>query len=129
MHVFPWVTAIMTTPAGSEAQKASTGKGHQQSVPIAILYGHDGTPSADPDPCEVNEGAMITWRTPDGVTSPFTIIGEKGHTAWGNGGMQLPSHPSGDHQEVKVNAHAAPGRYKYGIEANGHTVDPEIIIK
>ena len=99
--------AIMTTPGRHRGlRRLSDGakRATEQSVPIAILYGHDGTPSADPDPCTVDEGAMITWRTPDGVTSPFTIIGEKGHTAWGNGGMQLPSHPSGDHQEVKVDA-------------------------
>lgn len=98
-------------------------------VTIAIQYARDGRPSADPDSTTVDKGAMITWRTAAGVTSPFTITGEKGHKAWGNGGMQLPSHPSGDSQEVKVNAHAAAGKYKYGIEANGHVVDPEIIIR
>jgi len=128
MHVFPWMTAIMTTPAGG-AREASAAKTSEQPATIAIQYDHDGRPSAVPDSCTVDEGAMITWLTAAGVTSPFTITGEQGRTAWGDGGMQLPSHPSGDSQEVKVNAHAAPGRYKYGIKANGHVVDPEIIIK
>ena len=101
----------------------------QEPVTVTIQYDHDGRPSAAPDSRTVDKGAMITWRTAPGVTSPFTITGTRGHAAWGNGGMQLPSHSSGDSQEVKVNAHAAPGRYKYGIEANGHVVDPEIIIK
>ena len=127
MHVFPWMTAIMTTPAGG-AREASAAKTSEQPATIAIQYDRDGRPSAVPDSCTVDEGAMITWLTAAGVTSPFTITGDRGRTAWG-GGMQLPSHPSGDSQEVKVNAHAAPGRYKYGIEANGHVVDPEIIIK
>ena len=129
MHVFPWMTAIMTTPAGSEAREASADRVGTQPVTIAIHYDRDGTPSAVPDSCTVDEGAMITWLTAAGMTSPFTITGERGRTAWGGGGMQLPSHPSGDRQEVKVNAHAAPGRYKYGITANGHVVDPEIIIR
>ena len=128
MHVFPWMTAIMTTPAGG-AREASAAKTSTQPATIAIQYDRDGRPSAVPDSCTVDEGAMITWLTAAGVTSPFTITGEQGRTAWGDGGMQLPSHPSGDSQEVKVNAHAAPGRYKYGIKANGHVVDPEIIIK
>lgn len=128
MHVFPWLTAIMTPPVGGvrEAQAAGVGTQH---VTIEIQYDRDGRPSAAPDSCTVEEGAVITWLTAAGVTSPFTITGERGRTAWGDGGMQLPSHPSGDSQEVKINAHAAPGRYKYGIKANGHVVDPEIIIK
>ena len=131
MHVFPWMTAIMTTSAGGarDASAARVGTQPTQPVTIAIQYDRDGRPSAVPDSCTVDEGAMITWLTTAGVTSPFTITGEPGRTAWGEGGMQLPSHPSGDSQEVKVNAHAAPGRYKYGIKANGHVVDPEIIIK
>ena len=126
MPVFPWMTAIMTSPV--DAARAPAARVGTQAVTIAIQYDRDGRPSAVPDSCTVDEGAMITWLTAAGVTSPFTITGDRGHPAWG-GGMQLPSHPSGDSQEVKVNAHAAPGRYKYGIKANGHVVDPEIIIK
>jgi hypothetical protein len=96
-------------------------------VDIRIVYTANGTPSADPDSAEVAVNGVITWRTDPGEQRPFEIVSKQtsgpGPHPGGN------SHPAGDHQELKRGAGSVPGRYPYGIKANGHVIDPDVIIR
>lgn len=96
-------------------------------VDIRIVYAANGTPSADPDPAEVAVKGVITWHTDPGELRPFEIVPK--HASGPGPHPGAKSHPAGDHQELKRGAGSVPGRYPYGIKANGHVLDPDVIIR
>lgn len=109
---------------------------------IEVTYAADGTPVVAPDSCEVKVGATVTWRGPESDKTPFTLrfngdpgSVEKG-TPTGGGHIMVIAAPAslevdsegGLHQEVAITAENA-GDYKYDVDANGHSLDPHIIIE
>lgn len=97
-------------------------------VHVEIRYAADGTPSAAPEECTVAPGTRITWRGPEQAPTPFLLRFAEASPAGAREPRDLPSRETGDRQRVVIIAGEVEGRYKYGIEANGITVDPAIII-
>lgn len=94
-----------------------------RQVEILIVYDAGGVPSAHPDPAEVGLHGVITWRTKAGEVRPFQIVPKQGPH------QGMDSHPKQDYQELKRGAGAVVGRFSYSITSNGHTVDPDVVIK
>ncbi len=108
---------------------------------INVTYAADGTPVVAPDSCKVKIGATVTWRGPESDKTPFTLRfnGDPGTVEKGTptgGGQSMIATPAslevdsepGLHQEVTITAENA-GDYKYDVDANGHSLDPHIIIE
>jgi len=95
---------------------------------IEIRYADDGTPSAVPEECTVAPGTRITWRGPEETPSPFVLRFTKANPAGHGEPRELPSRAMAGRQQIGIIAGNVKGRYEYGIEANGITVDPAIII-
>ncbi|MFC3717156.1 hypothetical protein ACFONC_13430 [Luteimonas soli] len=107
---------------------------------IEVAYAADGTPVVAPDSCKVKVGATVTWRGPASDQTPFTLRfdGDPGSVEKGTpprdrrsmistSSLEVESEP-GLHQEVAITAENT-GDYKYDVEANGHVLDPHIIIE
>lgn len=101
-------------------------KGSQ--VYIDIGYAGDGRPSATPDKCTVKPGTQITWRNPGRDMRPFEIVftGETPATTVDRRGLTAQMRDG--RYKVVITVGDRKGTYKYGITANGISVDPEIII-
>ena len=97
-------------------------------VHVEIRYADDGTPSAVPEECTVAPGTRVTWRGPEETSTPFLLQFTQASPAGRGEPRELPSRETADRQRVVIIAGDVEGRYKYGIEANGITVDPAIII-
>lgn len=97
-------------------------------VYVEIRYAPDGTPSAVPEACNVARGTRITWRGPDDDATPFELDFVVASPAGRGKPLEIRSGNASRRQSVVIVADNAPGRYKYGIRANGITVDPAIII-
>ncbi|HSM11364.1 MAG TPA: hypothetical protein VK827_07325 [Lysobacter sp.] len=95
---------------------------------VEIRYAGDGTPSAVPEECTVAPGTRITWRGPEGTSTPFVLRFAEASPAGRGEPRELASEKTDVRQEVMIIARNVKGRYKYGIEANGIMVDPAIII-
>lgn len=97
----------------------------KNKVYLDIAYAADGTPSVTPVACRVVSDARITWRTAKGETRPFEIV-FKGESAGSDDGAGV----EGDRYRKKLKAKKvdATSEFAYGIRANGHEVDPVIII-
>lgn len=98
-------------------------------VHIEIRYAGNGTPSAMPAECTVAPGTRIIWRGPEDSAAPFVIAfaGASPEATGGHG--RLASDSVDARQKVVIVAGGDAGTYKYGIAANGITVDPTIIIR
>lgn len=100
------------------------------AVYVEIDYAVDGTPSAHPDQCYVDAGTKITWRDPQGKTTAFNLVfADRAPTE-----RALPQNfaatQAAGRYKVSITAHGQKGEnFKYGIQANGKTIDPAIIIK
>lgn len=97
-------------------------------VHVTIRYAPDGTPSAVPEVCKVARGTRITWRGPDGDATPFVLEFTQASPAGRGQPLEIRSGRTTNGHSVVIVADNAPGTYKYGIQANGITVDPAIII-
>jgi len=108
---------------------------------IEITYAADGMPVVTPNSCRVTVGATVTWRGPESDNTPFTLrfdgdpgTVEKGTPPAGERGMiAMPASleveaEAGLPREVVITAEN-PGDYKYDVDANGHSLDPHIIIE
>ena len=108
---------------------------------IEVTYSANGTPVVAPESCKVKVGTAVTWRGPASDDTPFTLRfdGDPGSVEKGKppgGGHSMIAMPaslevvseSGLHQEVTITAENA-GDYKYDVDANGHSLDPHIIIE
>lgn len=97
----------------------------KNKVYLDIAYAGDGTPSVTPVACRVVSDGRITWRTAKGETRPFEIV-FKGESAGSDDGAGV----EGDRYRKKLKAKKvdATSEFAYGIRANGHEVDPVIII-
>lgn len=85
---------------------------------------HGGRPSANPAIAEVAVGGTVIWRTAPDDRTPFEVIPKEM-----GGEINIPSHAVGDHQELELGVGNQPGRFRYGIKANGITVDPDVVIR
>jgi len=108
---------------------------------IEVTYDAGGTPVVTPDSCSARVGTTITWRGPASDQTPFTLRfeGDPGSVEKGgpprdrrsrvstSSSLEVESE-SGPYQEVVITAENT-GDYKYDVEANGHVLDPHIIIE
>ncbi|QSX77236.1 hypothetical protein [Agrilutibacter solisilvae] len=102
---------------------------HGKKVYIDVAYDGSGRPSVTPDECEVDNGTAIVWRTAKDVKGAFEIEFE-GESAAGPGApKRVRSEEKDARQKAQVTSENKVARYKYAIEANGHRVDPAIIIR
>lgn len=96
---------------------------------IEIRYAADGMPSAHPETCEVRRGTVVAWRGPQDASTPF-VLHFKGASPVANEPRgSFASRGEGTSQVVERRLDAPPGRYEYGIRANGKELDPAIIIR
>ena len=97
---------------------------NDKDVSIQILYDDKGVPRAEPASCTVTSEKKVTWQTADGEKRCFELVfkqGQPGEDA-GSGGKDCD-------KKIKMKKVDAETAFPYGIRANGHVVDPEIIIK
>jgi len=98
------------------------------AVYIDVKYAPDGTP-LDPGECHVAPGTDVTWQGPEGEPVMFEIrFKATAPLESGERGI-LPSAESGGRYKVMRKIAGPPGRYDYGIKANGKELDPAIIIR
>lgn len=95
---------------------------------IEVRYDAQGLPSASPETCEIPSGATVTWRGPAGDGTPFEIAFKAASPVSTDPRGVLGSTKRDDRQVVRRRMDGAPGRYDYGIRANGRELDPAIII-
>lgn len=109
--------------ADGDGDKCTTAP--KKQVHLDIAYAADGMPSVTPESCAVAPEGRITWRTAKGETRPFEIV-FKGEPAGKSEGAGV----EGDRYRKKLKAKKVDVRteFAYGIRANGHEVDPVIII-
>ncbi|WP_342315155.1 hypothetical protein [Lysobacter sp. FW306-1B-D06B] len=100
-----------------------------KAVYVDIQYAVDGTPSAVPNKCYVDNGTTVTWRDPADRTTQFNLVfSNAGLTGTRGGALQAAQ--AAERYKVAAVIQGRPGdNYKYGIQANGKVVDPAIIIK
>ena len=98
-------------------------------VYIDISYAVDGTPKASPEDCKVAVGTVITWRDPPDRTTQFNLVFSTASPAGSDAPLQVAAGSVDSRYKVSITAQGAPGRYKYGIQANGRMIDPAIIIR
>ena len=96
---------------------------------IEIRYDAQGMPAASPQSCEIPSGATVTWRGPAGDGTAFEIAFKGASPVSSDPRGVLGSTKRDDRQVVKRRVDGAPGRYDYGIRANGRELDPAIIIR
>ena len=126
-----------TRPAGPPGQAGEADEDgescampdHGKKVYIDVTYDGSGRPSVTPDSCEVDNGTDIVWRTAQDVIVAFDIDFEGESAAGPDAPKRTKSAESNKRQKVKLTSNNKVARYKYAIEANGHRVDPAIIIK
>ncbi|MBB1089389.1 hypothetical protein H4F99_12965 [Lysobacter sp. SG-8] len=98
-----------------------------------------GPPSTSPASCYVTRGTDVYLVTDEGVNVPFAIQFKQAGTSLvaadarnpspGTPGVWEGSQAGVNRQALLLEADANPGNYPYNIRANGHTVDPVIIIR
>ncbi|MFC3549952.1 hypothetical protein ACFOLC_02880 [Lysobacter cavernae] len=117
-----------TKPSDGDGDSCSKLMRKGNQVYIDIGYAGDGRPSATPDKCKVKPGTQITWRNPGGDLRPFEIVfpGETPAATVDRRGLTAQMRDG--RYKVVITAGNKTGTYKYGITANGISVDPEIII-
>jgi hypothetical protein len=133
MRILLTVGAIAMSAGLTGCLCMSHGKGIETpacGATIAIVYKTDGTPSANPDACQVISGAELTWQTPVGDNRPFTLELTHGPVSDRDDRSSLPSHSNNGRQSVNVliKSVVVETTVKYGIQANGKSIDPALII-
>lgn len=99
---------------------------NRQPVSLLISYAPgSGRPSVAMENCTVTAGTVITWQTPPGELRPFEIVYKGAAVGRNEAGV------SGGRYRSRVTAGAVQVRteFRYGIRANGHDVDPAIIVE
>jgi hypothetical protein len=95
---------------------------------VDVRYAANGTPSAVQDPCYVTSGATVVWRDPPEQTTAFSLV--FANKATRATVAKLTATKVAARYKVPATITGAPGQeFKYGIQANGKTVDPAVIIK
>lgn len=97
-------------------------------VYVDISYAVDGTPKASPEDCQVKVGTVITWRDPPDRTTQFNLVFSTASPGGPHAPLQVAAASVDNRYKVSITAQGAPGKYKYGIQANGRMIDPAIII-
>lgn len=122
----------MVAPPAAEGEmcpSSDNGRPGPREVYVDIVYAVDGTPSANPNKCFVDNGTTVTWRDPPDRTTQFNLVFANSALTGTKGGA-LQSSQAADRYKVAAVMQGRPGdSYKYGIQANGKVVDPAIIIK
>lgn len=114
-------------PSASDGDGPACTRG-LQSGRVSILVSYDqgsGAPSVAVDECRVKRGTVITWTTMRGETRPFTIFYKGEALGEGRGGVQ------GQRYRFMVVARDVEltTTFTYGVRANGHVLDPAIIVE
>lgn len=125
----PLAVAPARLPAndGVACPDSEAGRGNPV-VYIDVLYAADGTPSAQPDRCFIDSGTIVVWRDPADRTTMFNLVFSNAATK-ADLGMMRAAQASGRYK-ISSKITGNPGdAIKYGIQANGRTVDPAVIIK
>jgi len=155
MNTIPSAMAVVAVAALTVAAGCSTSKAMQASVSAASLpkgdgvvcpstkeegkgpmtvyvdvqYAPDGTPSAVPNECYIDSGATVVWRDPPDRSTAFNLVFSDKRT--GNRVANLKaSMAAAKRYKLSAEIRGESGQeFKYGIQANGRTVDPAVIIK
>lgn len=122
-----WPDKPVWPQADVDGQPCSAGPA--EAVYLEVRYGADGMPSVEPAVCEIDRGARVTWRGPVDAPVEFVIRFK--------GDSPVAREPRGafvaardqDRYRVQRTLDAPPGRYEYGVIANGRELDPAIIIR
>ncbi|WP_206859632.1 hypothetical protein [Lysobacter changpingensis] len=98
------------------------------TVYVDVKYAADGTPSAEPNKCFIDSGTIVVWRDPPDRTTMFNLVFSERRT--GRKIANLRSAKATTRYKLSSEITGNPGdEIKYGIQANGKTVDPAVIIK
>lgn len=102
--------------------------GALQSGRVSLLVSYDaktGAPSVSAEVCRLKRGTVLTWTTVRGETRPFAIFYKGEPLGEGKGGVQ------GQRYRVRVMARDVESTttFTYGVRANGHVLDPAIIVE
>lgn len=104
-----------------------------KAVYIDVGYDDKGMPYVPgSQTCSVYPGTMITWRTKEGEVRPFEIAFKNETPAEiVNLGKRDSGQAIAGRYKYVITAKYVPRRqsYKYSIFANGHELDPEVIIE
>lgn len=99
------------------------------AVYVDIRYDATGMPSAEPENCEVGQGATVTWRGPQGDDEPFRIDFKDATPVAGDERGVFVAEDHGERYKVVRQMGSTAGTFPYGIQANGKERDPAIIIR
>jgi len=97
-------------------------------VYVDVQYAPDGTPSASPDQCYITSGTTIVWRDPPDRTTAFNLVFGDKLTNTREGKLAAARAATGYQLSAVITGQKGQS-FKYGIQANGKTVDPAVIIK
>lgn len=97
-------------------------------VYIRVSYAADGTPQVSTDECAIRSGTDVTWVGPDDEPVQFRIRFKAASPA-PDGAREFDADKTGSTYKVKRTLAGADGSYPYAVIANGHTLDPAIIIR
>lgn len=99
-----------------------------KAVYVLIDY-NNGVPAPSPAECMVRPGTKVTWMSETNGATEFEIMFKKAIPGEDASGKDLKSRMRGGRQKAWMVANQSVGRHDYGIKANGHDIDPAIIIK
>jgi hypothetical protein len=120
--------ARMPAADGEVCPNRNNGAKGPMTVYIDVQYAPDGTPSAVPNECYIDSGATIVWRDPVDRTTAFNLVFSDKTT--GRELAQLKAASVARRYKLSATISGESGQqFKYGIQANGKTVDPAVIIK
>jgi len=121
------VPAEMPMDDGVACPSDPAGKGGP-TVYVDVNYAADGTPSASPDRCYIDSGTIVVWRDPADRTTMFNLVFSNKATM--KEIARLRSAQVAGRYKISSKITGSPKDFiKYGIQANGKTVDPAVIIK
>jgi len=117
-------------------------EGPGQPVHINVTYAADHTPRVEPETCRVRSGVEVTWRGPSADSTAFALEfpqGSPGTVTEGTPGRGYRSARSpvtveageGSPRKVTIRVENKGNEsidHKYNVTANGHVLDPHIII-
>lgn len=111
--------------ADGKACSAQMDPTNNDPVYIDIRLDGQGMPYAEQRDCKVYSGTRVTWRSRVRFDIRFKGIAPLAD----RGRAPLSSAEAYGVYKIRVDVIGPVGTYPYGIEANGHVVDPAIIIR
>jgi hypothetical protein len=99
------------------------------AVYLEVGYDATGMPRVDPEICEIDRGTRVSWRGPVAQPVVFEVRFKGPSPVPQDPRGVLGSTQVGERQRIRRELDGAPGRYDYGVIANGRELDPAIIIR